>query len=69
MACEEKSRLILEFDDAAKAYHEAVMRLTERMGTTTKDHYEEIKRASEDAWLKCEQARLALEWHTSTHNC
>jgi hypothetical protein len=69
MPCEEKARLITEFDRTVRAYSVAVQEMALRVGTTPKDRYQKLKRATEDLRLQCERARLNLEHHTATHRC
>lgn len=69
MLCEEKIRLAKVYDTATANFSEAVAELHRRMGTSPKDEYDRIKGASEEARLRSEQARLALERHTAAHHC
>ncbi len=43
--------------------------LRRRMGTSRKDEYVRLERASNEARVKSEQARLALEQHIAAHHC
>ena len=47
----------------AKKYADAVTVLTRKMGTSAKAHYERLAHAADEARVKSEQARLALEQH------
>jgi len=67
--CEEKARLVSEYETMAKKYSVAVTELQQRMGTSAKLEYERIARAADEARVKSEQARLALEQHVAAHNC
>jgi hypothetical protein len=69
MTCEEKTGLLSEYETAAKKFSEAVTDLQHKMGTSTKSEYERLNRAADEARLKSEQARLALEQHIAAHNC
>ncbi len=69
MTCEEKSRLVSEYETAAKRFAEAVTGLQKKIGTSTKSEYERLNRVVDEARLKSEQARLALEQHVAAHNC
>jgi hypothetical protein len=69
MACEEKSRLLAEFDQAVQAYGAAVRQLNQNRPTSSKWTYDELNRAAETARLKCEDARLALDRHRAGHRC
>jgi hypothetical protein len=39
------------------------------MGTSLKDEYDRLERASNEARVRSEQARLALEQHIAAHRC
>jgi hypothetical protein len=39
------------------------------MGTSAKTEYERLTRAADEARVKSEQVRLALEQHVAAHNC
>lgn len=69
MTCEEKARLMSEYETTAKKFSETVTELQRKMGTSTKPEYERLNRATDEARLKSEQARLALEQHIAAHNC
>jgi hypothetical protein len=67
--CEEKVRLAAEYDSATAKFAAAVAELWRRMGTSQKDEYERLDRAANEARVKSEQARLALEQHIAAHHC
>jgi hypothetical protein len=69
MPCEEKARLVMEYDAATTAFCEAVTELHRKIGTSPKEEYKRLERISTEARVKSEQARLALEQHISTHRC
>jgi hypothetical protein len=69
MVCEEKTNLVSEFEAATKTFAEAVTELQHKMGTSPRIEYETLSRATNEARLKSEQARLALEHHIATHGC
>jgi hypothetical protein len=46
-----------------------VSALNARIGVTPKHGYNLLERASEDARLKSEQARIAYERHVADHGC
>ena len=69
MSCEEKTRLAMEYDAATSKFSEAVGELRRKMGTSLKDEYDRLERASNEARVRSEQARLALEQHTAAHRC
>jgi hypothetical protein len=69
MNCEEKARLAAEYDTATGKFSGAVKELREKMGTSPKEEYERLDRAANEARVKSEQARLALEQHIAAHRC
>ena len=69
MACEEKIRLAEEYRRTVLIFGAAVSELQELMATSSKQQYERLRIRSEDARLKCERARIALEDHTTLHGC
>jgi hypothetical protein len=69
MACEEKRRLVSEYELATKKFASAVSDLRERAGTSAKKEYDRLSRVSDDARVKSEQARLAVEEHIAAHGC
>jgi hypothetical protein len=64
MVCAEKTRLVL-----TKEFSEGVTELQLKMGTSPKTEYETLSRATDEARVKSEQARLALEQHVAAHDC
>jgi hypothetical protein len=69
MSCEEKARLVKEYDDATLAFSDAVQELHRKIGTSPKAQYERLERISSKARVKSEQTRLALEQHIAAHRC
>jgi hypothetical protein len=69
VSCEEKTRLAMEYDAATSKFSEAVRELHRRIGTSPKDEYDRLERASNEARVRSEQARLALEQHIAAHRC
>jgi hypothetical protein len=69
MTCPEKERLAAEFEAATNRFAAGVSDLNRKMGTSSKAEYERLQRAADEARVKSEQARLALEQHTATHQC
>ena len=67
VSCEEKSRLAKEYDEATSKFSEAVRDLHRRMGTSPKEEYDRLERASNVARVRSEQARLAIEQHIAAH--
>jgi hypothetical protein len=69
VSCEEKTRLVKEYDDATLAFSDAVQELRRKIGTSPKAEYERLERISSKARVKSEQTRLALEQHIASHHC
>jgi hypothetical protein len=69
MLCPEKARLAKEYEAATAMFAIAVAQLALRIGTSPQAEYERLQRASDEARLKSEQARLALEQHAAAHGC
>jgi hypothetical protein len=69
MVCEEKGRLVSEYNVATVAFSEAVKELHRRIGTSPKEEYKRLERISSEARVKSEQTRLALEQHIAAHGC
>jgi hypothetical protein len=69
MSCGVKIRLTSEYEAATSMFSEAVTELRRKMGTSTKEDYERFGRAANEARVKSEQARLALEQHIAEHRC
>jgi hypothetical protein len=67
--CEEKNRLAMEYDATTAKFSEAVNELRRKLGTSAKEDYERLDRAANEARVKSEQARLALEQHIAAHRC
>ena len=69
MMCDEKARLAKDYNGATARFAQAVAELQSAIGTSTKVEYERLQRASDEARVKSEQARLALEQHLAAHGC
>jgi len=69
MSCEEKTRLLREYESAAARFSSAVTELNARTPISSAAEYQRMKEAAEEARLKSEHARLALEKHTASHGC
>jgi hypothetical protein len=69
MTCDEKNRLLKQYDDATLAFSNAVQELRRKIGTSPKHEYERLERIANEARVKSEQTRLALEQHIATHGC
>jgi hypothetical protein len=59
----------MEYDATTARFSEAVNELRRKIGTSPKEDYERLDRAANEARVKSEQARLALEQHIAAHRC
>jgi hypothetical protein len=69
MECEEKARLMAEYENSTAKFLDAVQELHRKMETSPKEVYERLDRAANEARLKSEHARLSLEDHIAAHHC
>jgi hypothetical protein len=69
MSCEEKARLVKEYNAATARFSEAVKQLHRKIGTSPKEEYTRLMQISNEARVQSEQTRLALEKHIATHGC
>lgn len=67
--CEQKKRLATEYEAATRKFSDAVAELRKKMGVSTIEEYQRLDRAANEARVKSEQARLALEQHIASHRC
>ena len=67
--CEEKRRLLVEYESAAQAYHQAMSELQTKIGVCPKPVYERVFQASEAARSESEAARTAFLKHVREHHC
>ena len=68
-SCEEKRRLLRDYDDSTLAFSNTVQELRRRSGTSPREEYERLERISSEARFKSEQARLSLAQHIAVHRC
>jgi hypothetical protein len=60
----------MEYDTTTSKFAEAVGNLHRRMGNITERRkYDRLERAGNEARVKSERARLALEQHIAEHGC
>jgi hypothetical protein len=50
-------------------FSEAVTELRKKMGTSAREEYQRLDRAANEARVKSEQGRLALEQHIAAYRC
>jgi hypothetical protein len=59
----------MEYVAATSAFSEAVKELHRKIGTSPKEEYKRLAQTSNEARVKSEQARQALEQHIVAHGC
>ena len=69
MICEEKSRLVADYEEATAKFLDAVKEVRRKMGTSPKEEYERLDRVANEARVRSEHARLAVEQHVAAHRC
>ena len=70
MGCEERSRLLRAYEDAANSYAKAVLKFSDVGSFGLKTEYDAVHRAAEHARSVAAGAREALEKHIAEHvNC
>ena len=67
--CAEKTRLLYKYDAVLAEYSRTVSFIYKRVGVLRKEAYREISDFTDDARLRCETARVALEDHIRQHGC
>ncbi len=67
--CDEKERLIIAYAKASSELADSIDALRKKEGISPKGQYEALSRASEDAHMRNEEARLAFERHCQDHKC
>ena len=67
--CQEKARLLEEYEGATRIFADSVAQLKQKTGTSAKVEYERLQRVCNEARVKSEQARLAWEQHIVDHEC
>jgi hypothetical protein len=69
MACKEKERLLAAYQITTQTFATAVADLHAKMGTSSLAEYQDLRCLTDEARLKSEEARLALEQHVASHRC
>ena len=67
--CEEKRRLVSEYQETTGKFSQAVTELLGKLGKSSRDDYQRLKTVSQERRARSEQARLALEQHVAAHQC
>jgi hypothetical protein len=66
--CEEKTRLVAEYNRATLVYARAISVLCHKTAPPESD-YDQLRGEADQARVKCMEARLALECHRVQHGC
>ena len=69
LGCDERARLLNEYNSATMAFSASVAELVQKPGTTLEGEYKRLKNAADQARIATEQARLNLEKHIAEHGC
>lgn len=69
VVCPDKETLTAKYSAAAHMFSDAVAELQRKMGTVSKSQYGALLRRADEARVRSEQARLAMEQHTAVHGC
>jgi hypothetical protein len=67
--CAEKLRLVTAYEADTNAFAAAVTNLHEQIGTSSKGDYFRLRQRVDEARIKSEHSRLALERHVESHQC
>lgn len=67
--CEKKAALMGKYQKTTRHYSDAVSELKRRIGTSSKDEFQKLKDATEEARKSSFQAMRDLENHIADHTC
>jgi hypothetical protein len=67
--CAEKARLLKAYQVTTENFSGSVAQFQQLRGTSQLDEYQHLKQSSDEARIKCEEARIALEKHVAEHTC
>jgi len=68
-SCEEKTRLLLEYQRTTEVYSTAVGDVAKNIGVVSKSEYERLHQAAEEARHESFAARERLDRHVAEHHC
>ena len=69
MSCDEKGRMVLEYQEASAAFDQARKDLQESIGTLPKDQYVALSSSVDKAWGTLQRVHIALDEHIRWHSC
>ena len=67
--CEEKMRLLAQHQEAVGNFERVEAQLHEKIGTSSKEEFQRLQQAVDQAWATANTARTALEQHIRDHGC
>jgi hypothetical protein len=67
--CEEKARILLDYQTATELYSSAVAELVSKMGVVPRTEYDKLLEAAEKARQLSADARDSLDRHVANHHC
>jgi hypothetical protein len=67
--CKDKASLIEAYQQATKVYAEAVADLNHRIGTSSREQFDRLRRVAEDARQMANKALKELDGHIADHDC
>ena len=67
--CPVKEQLLHAYEATVSEYSRSVSVLKSRLGILSRDEYLKIQRFTEEARVRAEEARLALQKHVQEHDC
>jgi len=68
-SCPTRTNLLLAWQNASQLYGQAIADLTRKIGTVSKDEYQKLAQAAEDARKNALAAQAELEAHTLDRGC
>ena len=67
--CEEKRALLNAYHSATAVFSQQLTNLHAQIGTSSKGEYESMRRSVDEARVRSEETRLALDRHVAEHGC
>lgn len=69
MSCEEKGRMLAEYQEASAAFDRARKGLQASIGTLPKEQYAVLSNSVDKAWGTLQRVHIALDEHIRRHCC
>jgi hypothetical protein len=64
---EKRTGLVADYDEATAEFLEAIREVQRKLGTSQRKEYERLDRVANEARVRSEHARLAVEQHIPAH--